>query len=47
MMNLLFGKPVEAHLYIQRINVSDIPEDEEDAAKWLFSHYEKKVGMIT
>ncbi|CAG9560587.1 unnamed protein product [Danaus chrysippus] len=32
---MLYGKPVHAHLYIERIPVDSIPEDEAEAAKWL------------
>uniref|UniRef100_A0A1B6DHQ2 Phospholipid/glycerol acyltransferase domain-containing protein n=1 Tax=Clastoptera arizonana TaxID=38151 RepID=A0A1B6DHQ2_9HEMI len=42
MMNLLFGKPIEAHLLIERIPLEEVPEKEEEAAKWLHDLYVKK-----
>lgn len=34
-VNLLRGKSVEAHLYLRRIPMSEVPEDEVAAAKWV------------
>lgn len=40
--NLLKAKYVEAHMYMQRIPLEEIPEDDEGAAKWLHDLYLKK-----
>ncbi|CAK9822275.1 1-acyl-sn-glycerol-3-phosphate acyltransferase gamma [Anthophora retusa] len=42
MTNLLLGKRIEAHLYMQRIPIEEVPEDDEGAAKWLYNLYKKK-----
>ncbi|KAK0181438.1 hypothetical protein PV327_003725 [Microctonus hyperodae] len=42
MTNLLRGEKVEAHLYIKRIPISEIPEDDEAAATWLHQKYHEK-----
>lgn len=41
--SMLYGKPVHAHLYIERIPVDTIPEDESEAAKWLHDLFVVKV----
>ena len=46
MTNLLFGKKVEAHMYFNRIPLSDVPEGEEAAAQWLRDIYQQKVREI-
>ncbi|XP_013188785.1 1-acyl-sn-glycerol-3-phosphate acyltransferase gamma [Amyelois transitella] len=43
--SLLFGKPVHAHLYIQRIPVESIPEDENEATKWMHDLFVTKDKM--
>lgn len=43
--SLLYGKPVHGHLYIERIPVEEVPEDEEEAAKWLHELYVTKDKM--
>ncbi|KZC11257.1 PREDICTED: 1-acyl-sn-glycerol-3-phosphate acyltransferase gamma-like [Dufourea novaeangliae] len=43
--NLLLGKRVVAHLYLQRISLDEVPENEEAAAKWLYELYQKKDRM--
>ncbi|XP_076299844.1 1-acyl-sn-glycerol-3-phosphate acyltransferase delta [Lasioglossum baleicum] len=43
--NLLLGKRVVAHLYIQRIPLEDVPENDEAAAEWLYKLYEMKDRM--
>lgn len=43
--SLLFGKPVQAHLYIERIPVEKVPENEEEASKWLHQLYVIKVCL--
>ncbi|KOC70185.1 1-acyl-sn-glycerol-3-phosphate acyltransferase gamma [Habropoda laboriosa] len=42
MTNLLMGKRLEAHLYMHRIPLEEVPEDEEAAAEWLNNLYKKK-----
>ncbi|XP_015126590.1 1-acyl-sn-glycerol-3-phosphate acyltransferase gamma [Diachasma alloeum] len=42
MTNLLKGEKCEAHLYINRIPLSDVPEGEEEAAAWLHKRYQEK-----
>lgn len=42
--NLLLGKAVEGHLFMQRIPMDEVPEDEEAAAQWLRDLYLKKVS---
>lgn len=44
MTNLLLGKKVEAHMYINRIPLSSVPEAEEAAAQWLHERYLIKVN---
>lgn len=43
MTNLLNGKGVEAHMYIKRIPLNSVPEDEAAATKWLHDIYQEKV----
>ncbi|XP_033321426.2 1-acyl-sn-glycerol-3-phosphate acyltransferase gamma [Megalopta genalis] len=43
--NLLLGKSVVAHLYIQRIPLEDVPETDEAAAEWLHKLYQTKDRM--
>lgn len=45
MTNLLRGEKVEAHLYIKRIPISEIPEDAEAASTWLHQKYYEKVNQ--
>ncbi|KPJ09749.1 1-acyl-sn-glycerol-3-phosphate acyltransferase gamma [Papilio machaon] len=45
LLSLLYGKPVHAHLYIQRIPVEDVPEDEAEASKWLHDLFVVKDKM--
>ncbi|XP_057318974.1 1-acyl-sn-glycerol-3-phosphate acyltransferase gamma-like [Microplitis mediator] len=42
MTNLLRGEKVEAHMYIKRIPIKDIPDGEQAAAAWLHKKYEEK-----
>lgn len=44
--NLLQGKPLEGHLYLARIPLEDVPEDDEGAAQWLSDLYIKKVCSL-
>lgn len=43
--SLLYGKPIHAHLYIERIPVEKVPEDEAEAAKWLHDLFVTKDKM--
>lgn len=43
--NLLFGKSIEAHLYIRMIKVDEIPHTEEGAAEWLQELFRRKDRM--
>ncbi|CAB0045171.1 unnamed protein product [Trichogramma brassicae] len=45
MTNLLLGKKVEAHMYINRIPLNSVPENEEEAAQWLHNIYQVKDRM--
>ncbi|XP_063220016.1 1-acyl-sn-glycerol-3-phosphate acyltransferase gamma-like isoform X2 [Bacillus rossius redtenbacheri] len=42
---MLYGKPVEAHMYVERIPLEDVPEEEEACAQWLHQLYQKKDSM--
>ncbi|XP_034239160.1 1-acyl-sn-glycerol-3-phosphate acyltransferase gamma-like [Thrips palmi] len=44
--SLLNGKHVEAHMYMQRIPVEEVPDNDEAAAKWLHDLYVKKDKMV-
>lgn len=41
-MDFLRGKRFTAHIYIKRIPMSEVPEDEEQAAQWLHNLYVQK-----
>lgn len=41
--NLLLGKRILGYIYMQRIPMKEIPEDQKAAAEWLHKLYEKKV----
>lgn len=43
MSNLLLGRKLEAHLYMQRIPLSEVPESEEGLTQWMHELYDKKV----
>ncbi|XP_015513611.1 1-acyl-sn-glycerol-3-phosphate acyltransferase gamma isoform X1 [Neodiprion pinetum] len=45
MTNLLLGEKVEAHMYINRIPLAEVPEGDEAAAAWLHQIYQKKDRM--
>jgi len=45
MTDLLLGKSVQAHLYICRIPLDQVPVEEEACAQWLYELYQKKVTM--
>lgn len=44
--NMLLGKPLEAHMYLQRIPISDVPDSDDGAAQWLHDLYLKKDRMM-
>ena len=43
MNSLLNGDRTEGHMYVNRIPIEEVPENEEDAAQWLRELYYKKV----
>ncbi|KAJ2939681.1 hypothetical protein O0L34_g14400 [Tuta absoluta] len=43
--SLLFGKPVQAHMYIERIPVEKVPVDDAEASKWLHDLFVVKDKM--
>ncbi|KAJ8673941.1 hypothetical protein QAD02_005203 [Eretmocerus hayati] len=45
MKNLLLGRKVEAHMYINRIPLDSVPENDEAAAQWLHDIYLTKDKM--
>jgi hypothetical protein len=45
MTDLLLGKSVQAHLYICRIPLDQVPVEEQACAQWLYELYQKKVTM--
>lgn len=40
--NLLNGEPVKAYMFVRRIPLSNVPEDEEKAAEWLQEMFREK-----
>lgn len=46
-INLLRGKPLTGHLYLRRIPMSEVPEDEEAAGKWLHELFVRKDKLQT
>lgn len=46
-INLLRGKQMTGHLYLRRISMSEVPDDEEMAAKWLQDLYVRKDKLQT
>ncbi|XP_075232638.1 1-acyl-sn-glycerol-3-phosphate acyltransferase gamma-like [Lycorma delicatula] len=43
---MLHGTPFEAHMFIERIDIKEVPDDEEGAAQWLRELYNKKDRMM-
>lgn len=43
MKNLLLGQKIEGHMYMKRIPLEEIPEEDEAAAEWLHKLYQEKV----
>jgi len=46
-LNLLKGKAIHGHIYIRRIPLTDVPENEEEAAKWLQELFVRKDKLQT
>lgn len=46
-LNLLRGKKMTAHLYVRRVPMSDVPDDEAGAAKWLQELFVRKDKLQT
>jgi lysophosphatidic acid acyltransferase/lysophosphatidylinositol acyltransferase len=46
-INLLRGKSITGHLYLRRVSMSEVPEDEEEAAKWLHELFVRKDKLQT
>jgi lysophosphatidic acid acyltransferase/lysophosphatidylinositol acyltransferase len=44
--SLVRGRPVRTNLLIRRIPMSEVPEDEKEAADWLQKLFQKKVFYI-
>lgn len=44
--NVLLGRRTQAHMYIRRIPISNIPEEETGAAKWLSDLYVEKDDLL-
>lgn len=42
LLNLIRGKSITGHLYLRRISMSEVPDDEEKAAQWLQDLYVRK-----
>lgn len=47
MTNLLYGKKVEAHMYLKRIPLSEVPDGEAAASEWLHRIYQQKVYSLS
>lgn len=41
-LNLLRGKSITGHIYLRRVSMSEVPDDEEQAAQWLHDLYVRK-----
>ncbi|GLG93978.1 Putative lysophosphatidic acid acyltransferase lpaat [Gryllus bimaculatus] len=41
-MDYLLGKKIEGHMFMERIPLTEVPEDEEKAAEWLHQLYQRK-----
>lgn len=44
-MDYLMGKKIEGHMYMERIPLTEVPEDDEKAAQWLQDLYKRKDRM--
>ncbi|CAG4941835.1 unnamed protein product [Parnassius apollo] len=45
LLSLLYGKPVHAHMYLERIPVENVPDNEAEATKWLHDLFVVKDKM--
>lgn len=43
--NLLFGNGVQGHMYMRRIPIDEVPDDDEGAAEWLHKLFQAKDRM--
>lgn len=43
--NILHGHSVEAHMHIERFDMSTIPDNEEAAAEWVHQHFRYKDAL--
>lgn len=41
-INLLRGKSLTGHIYLRRVPMTDVPENEEEAGKWLHELFVRK-----
>jgi len=46
-INLLRGNPLEAHIYLRRIPMNEVPEDEAAASQWLHALFIRKDKLQT
>lgn len=46
-MNVIKGKPITGHIYLRRIPMSEVPDDEEEAAKWLQELFVRKDKLMS
>lgn len=46
-INLLRGKSLTGHIYLRRVPMSDVPEDEVEAGKWLQELFVRKDKLQT
>lgn len=46
-INLLRGNPLEAHIYLRRIPMNEVPEDEAAASQWLHELFIRKDKLQT
>ena len=46
LQNMVLGKKIMGDLYVERIPMADIPEDEDKAAEYLHELYRKKVSSL-
>lgn len=45
--NVLNGRPIVGHIYLRRIPMSEVPDNEEEAAKWLQELFVRKDKLMT
>lgn len=43
---LFCGNSLEAYLYMERIPIDQVPNDEKECDKWMYDIFEKKVGLL-